>query len=44
MAKVISGIFARTIPLKRNINDGMIERDKALSIPSEFPQITQKAI
>lgn len=35
------GISAKTMPLKTNIIDGMIESDNAFSLLSLFQQITQ---
>lgn len=37
----ISGILAKTIPLNKNMHDGIIERDSAFSLLFLFQQIIQ---
>ncbi len=42
MAKTISGIFNKAIPLNKNMHEGMIERDNAFNFPVLFQRIIQK--
>lgn len=43
-AKTIKGIFAKTIPLNKNMQEGIIERDNAFGNPFVFPQTIQKVM
>lgn len=40
-AHTISGMFAKTIPPNKKMQDGITESDSALSLPLRFPQIAQ---
>lgn len=37
----MSGIFAKTMPLNKNMHDGIIESDNAFILPCLFQQIIQ---